>query len=50
MLIAAAFVITLAVVFLIKWVNAPVKLYYELEDKSATEIAALVRCYPHTPG
>jgi len=38
-----AFVITLAVVFLFKWVNAPVKLYYELKDKSATEIAALKR-------
>jgi hypothetical protein len=36
-----AFLITLAVVFLIKWVNAPVKLYYELKDKSETEIAAL---------
>jgi hypothetical protein len=38
-----AFLITLAVVFLIKWVNAPVKLYYELKDKSETEIAALNR-------
>ena len=36
-----AFVITFAVVFLIKWVNAPVKLYYELKDKSETEIGAL---------
>ena len=38
-----AFLITLAVVFLIKWVNAPVKLYYELKNKSETEIAALRR-------
>jgi hypothetical protein len=40
---AIAFLITLAVVFVIKWANAPVKLYYELKDQSDTEIAALRR-------
>jgi hypothetical protein len=38
-----AFLITLAVVFVIKWANAPVNLYYELKDRSETEIAALKR-------
>jgi hypothetical protein len=38
-----AFLITLAVVFVIKWANAPAKLYYELKDKSETEIAVLKR-------
>ncbi len=39
----AAFLITLAAVFVIKWVNAPAKLYYELKDKLETEIVTLKR-------
>jgi hypothetical protein len=38
-----AFLITFAVVFVIKWANAPAKLYYALKDKSEIEIAALKR-------
>jgi hypothetical protein len=36
-----AFVITLGAVFIIKWLNAPAKLYYELKDSSDAEIARL---------